>query len=213
MKKITVLLIIFLALSTFDGFSQFANDGSYLWNSTIITYSFNDKTELVFANKDHYNNQIDRLDYFHFELIGYRKLTDKISMGLGIRQTENYKNYRWNPGKTFLLYGIYIFNPWNMKIKLANRLVAKSYKTSDTQYGLDNITNFDFFVRSTNKFPKPYLMNEIFSNIGLAKVQTIRLHGGFRLFNRVHWGLDIYYCYLKSRTSGYSGDAHRNIHQ
>lgn len=201
MKKITALLIIFLTFLTHEGFAQIASDGLYFWNSTSITYSFNDKTEMVFANKDHYSNQIDRFDYFHFELIGYRKLTEKFSLGLGVRQTESYKTDRWNPGKTYLIYGVYFLNPWDIKIKFANRLVAKTYKTSDTQYGLDNITNIDFFARSTNKLPRPYLMDEIFSNLDLVKVQTIRLYGGFRLFNKKHWGLDIYYCYWKTRST------------
>ena len=201
MKKITVLFLIFLAVGIPKGFTQFAGDGSYFWNSTSITYSFNDKTDLVFGNKDHYSNQTNRFDYMHFEVIGYRKLSDKFSLGLGLRQTETYKSDRWNPGKTYMFYGVYVFNPLDIKIKFANRLVAKTYKISDTQYGFDNITNFDFFTQSANKLPKPYLMDEIFSNIGLKKVQTIRLYGGFRLFQKKHWGVDIYYCYMKTRST------------
>jgi hypothetical protein len=201
MKKIASLFVIFLAFYTPEGFAQFAGDGSYLWNSTSITYSFNDKTELVFGNKDHYSNQINRLDYFSFDLIGYRKLSKKFSLGLGLRQTESYKSDRWNPGKMYLFYGVYAFNPWDIKIKFANRLVAKTYKTSDTQYGLDNITNVDFFVRSTSKIPKPYLMDEIFSNLKSGKVQTIRLYVGFHLFKKEYLGIDLFYCYWKTRST------------
>lgn len=201
MKKIVLLFIVFIALQSPEGFARIADDGSYLWNSTSITYSFNNKTELIFANKDQYSNQIDRLDYFHFELVGYHKLTEKLSLGLGIRQTESFKTDSWNPGKTYMIYGVYFLNPGNVKIKFANRLVAKTYKTSDTQYGLDNITNFDFFARSANKFPKPYLMDELFSNLDMVKIQTIRLYGGFRLFDKKYWGLDIYYCYWKTRST------------
>jgi hypothetical protein len=201
MKKITLLIIILLALTIPDGFAQIAGDGSYFWNSISITYSFNDKTDLVFANKDHYSNQIDRLDYFHFELIGYRKLTKTFLLGLGVRQTESYKTDGWNPGKTYMLYGVFAWNPWNIKIKFANRLVAKASKTSDNQYGLDNITNVDFFTGSTSKLPRPYLMDELFTSLDIGKVQTIRLYGGFRLLNKKHWGLDIYYCYWKTRST------------
>jgi hypothetical protein len=201
MKKITSLVIILLAFWTSEGFAQFAGDGSYFWNSTTITYSFNDKTELYFGNKDHYSNQINRFDYMHFELIGYRKLSKTFSLGLGIRQTENYKSDQWNPGQSYVFYGVLLLNPWDIKIKFANRLVAKTYKTSDTQYGLDNISNVDFFAKSTNKIPKPYLMDEIFSNIALAKVQAIRLYGGLRLLKYEHWSLDIYYCYVKTRST------------
>jgi len=201
MKKITLLILIFLTLFISEGFAQIASDGSYLWNSTSITYSFNDKTELVFANKDHYSNQLDRFDYFHFELIGYHKLSEKFSLGLGVRQTENYKSERWDHGQTYMLYGVFAFNPWNMKIKFANRLVSKTYKTSDSQYGFDNITNIDFFAGSTSKLPKPYLMDELFTSLNLGKLQTIRLYGGFRLLKTEHFGLDIYYCFLKTRST------------
>lgn len=201
MKKIILLIIIFVLQFIPEGFSQIASDGSYFWNSTSITYSINDKTELYFGNKDHYSNQISRLDYLHFELIGYRKLTKTFALGLGVRQTENYKTDGWNPGKTYMLYGVFLVNPWDIKIKFANRLVAKTYKTSESQFGLDNITNVDFFSRSTSKLPKPYLMDELFTSLNLGKVQTIRLYGGFRLLKTEHFGLDIYYCYLKTRST------------
>ena len=201
MIKITGLILILFALCSSDGFAQLASDGSYFWNLTNIAYSVNDKTELVLSNKDHYSNQINDLDYFHFDLIAYRKINKKLSLGLGLRQTESYKSNRWNPGQTYMLYGVYAWNPWNIRIKFANRLVSKTYKTSDTQYGLDNITNVDFFVRSTNKWLKPYLMDEVFTNLNYQKVQTIRLYGGFRVFKNEHFGIDIYYCYWKGRST------------
>lgn len=202
MNKITVLLILLLNFfAASEGFAQMGSDGSYFWNSTSITYSFNDKTELYFGNKDHYSNQINRLEYYHFELIGYRKMTDKFSLGLGVRQTENYKLNGWNPGQTYMFYGVYVLNPWNLKIKFANRLTAKVSKFADTQYGLDNISNIDFFVRSTSKIPKPYLMDEIFASFNLERIQTIRIYGGFHVLKKEHWGIDIYYCYLKTRST------------
>jgi hypothetical protein len=199
MKKITSLLILFIAFYSVRGFAQLANGGTYFWNLTSITYSVNDKTELVLQNKDHYSNEINHLDYFHFDLTGFRQISEKFSLGLGIRQTESYKPERWNPGQSYLLYGVYEFTPGNIKIKFANRFQAKTYKTSDSQYEVDNITNVDFFVRSTGKFPRPYLMDELFFNLKLANVQTLRLYGGFRLINNEHFGIDIFYCYWKTR--------------
>lgn len=202
MNKFTLFLsIIFIAVGSAKGFAQFFNDGSYLWNSTSITYALNDKTELYLGNKNHFSNQISRLDYYHFELIGYYKLGKTFSLGLGVRQTENYKSDQWNPGQTYMFYGVYKWNPWNMKIKFANRLMTKTYKSSDTQYGLDNVSNIDFFVHSTNSRPKPYLMDELFSSLNLGKLQTIRLYTGFHVFNKQYWDLDLYYCYWKSRST------------
>ena len=201
MKKISILVLFFIIGFVWRGFSQLASDGSYFWNSLGVTYSINDKTELVFGNKDHYNNQINHFDYLHFELIAYRKLTSDFSLGLGIRQTESYKLNQWNPGQTYMFYGVYTLNPWGLKIKFANRLAAKTYKTAETQYGLDNNSNIDFFVRSTCKFPKPYIMDEIFSNLELGKIQTIRLYGGFHFIKKNHWGIDLYYCYMKTRST------------
>jgi len=201
MKKITAVIIILLSVCGNKVFAQFSADGSYIWNTTSITYTLNDKTELSLGNKDHYNNQIDRLDYYHFELTGYRKLTNQFSLGLGLRQTESYKSNGWNPGQTYLLYGVLFFNPLDMKIKFSNRLTAKVSKTAETQYGLDNISNIDFFVRSTCKFPKPYLMDEIFSNINSVQIHTIRIYGGFHVFKREHFGIDLYYCNWQTRST------------
>ena len=201
MVKFAGLLLFILVFGISASFAQLGSDGSYLWNSTNITYSFDDKTELTFGNKDHYNNQIDRLDYYHFELIGYRRLTSKFSLGLGLRQTESYKSNVWNPGQTYLLYGVLFFNPLDMKIKFSNRLTAKVSKTVEMQYGLDNISNIDFFVRSTCKFPKPYLMDEIFSNINSGQIQTIRIYGGFHVFKKEHFGIDLYYCNWQTRST------------
>lgn len=201
MNKITFLIIICFILISSEGYSQLAKDGSYLWNSTSITYSVNTKTDLVFGNKDQFSNQIDRLEYYHLELIAYRKLTTDFSIGLGLRQTESYKSAKWNPGQTILLYGVCFLNPGSVKIKFANRLTSKISKTSATQYGLDNITNVDFFTRSTSKLPKPYLMDELFSSLSAGKIQTIRIYGGFRIFKTRHFGLDIYYCYWKNRSA------------
>ena len=199
MIKLTGLIFIFFTFCSSEGFTQFASDGSYIWNSTSITYSVNDKTDLVISNKGHYSNLNDRLDYFHFDLIAYHKITDMLSLGMGFRQTESFKFNSWNPGRTYMLYGVYFWHPYNMIAKIANRLVSKTYKASDTQYGLDNITSIDFFVRSTNKLPKPYLMSELFTNINFQKVHTMRLYGGFHLFRNKHFGIDIYYCYQKTR--------------
>jgi len=199
MIKITGFIIILFAFCSSDGFAQFTSDGSYLWNSTSITYSVNDKTDLVISNKDHYSNQNDHLDYFHFDLIAYHKISKKFTLGLGFRQTESFKSNRWNPGQTYMLYGVYFWHSDNMLVKVANRIVSKTYKAWDTQYGLDNITSIDFFVRSTNKLPKPYLMSELFTNINFQKVQTARLYGGFRLIRSKYLGIDIYYCYQKTR--------------
>ena len=199
MIKITGLILILFVLCFSEGFAQFASDGSYIWNSTSITYSVNDKTDLVISNKGHYSNQNDQLDYFHFDLIAYHKITKKLSLGLGFRQTESFKSNSWNPGQTYMLYGVYFWHPDNMIVKVANRLVSKTYQASNTQYGLDNITSIDFFVRSTNKLPKPYLMGELFTNINFQKVQTARLYGGFHLFRSKYFGIDIYYCYQKIR--------------
>ena len=201
MAKFKLLLLFLFVLGVSDCFAGLGSDGSYFWNSTGITYSFNDKTELYFGNKDHYSNQINRFDYIHFELIGYRKITNKFSLGLGARQTESYKSNGWNPGQTYLFYGVLLFNPLDMKIKFANRLTAKVSKTTDTQYGLDNISNIDFFVRSVWKFPKPYLMDEIFSNFNVGKVQTVRIYGGFHVFKRELLGIDLFYCYLATRST------------
>jgi hypothetical protein len=195
------LLLFVLFFISINGAAQVGSDGSYFWNSNGITYPVTEKYELYFGNKNHYSNQIGHMEYFHFELIGYRKITNKFSMGLGVRQTENYKSDKWNPGQTYMLYGVLLFNPLDIKIKFANRLTAKASKTAETQYGLDNISNVDFFTKARCKFPKPYLMDEVFSNFNSGKVQTVRIYGGLHILKKAHWGIDLYYCYWQTRST------------
>jgi hypothetical protein len=195
------LLLFVLFCISVNGVAQIGSDGSYLWNSNGITYPVNEKYELNFGNKNHYSNRMGHMEYFHFELIGYRKITNKFLLGLGIRQTESYKSDKWNPGQTYMLYGVLLFNPLDIKIKFANRLTAKASKTAETQYGLDNISNVDFFTKARCKFPKPYLMDEVFSTFNSGKVQTVRIYGGFHMLKKAHWGIDLYYCYWQTRST------------
>jgi hypothetical protein len=199
--KFSVSLIVLVVVISLHGFAQIGSDGSYYWSSIGITYPINGKYELCFGNKDHYSNQENRFDYYHFEMIGYRKITNVFSLGLGARQTESYKSGQWNPGQTYMFYGVFQFNPLGIKIKFANRLVAKVNKTADTQYGLDNISNVDFFTKSKCRFPKPYLMDEIFSNFNSQRVQTIRIYTGFHVVKKTHWGIDLFYCYQQTRST------------
>lgn len=199
MNKTTTLLIIFFTLSLSEAFAQLAKDGSYIWNVLNVSYSINDKTDLVLSNKNHYSNQTDRVDFSHTELTAYRKISPKFSVGLGYRQTESYKIQQWVAGHNYLLYGVYLLTPGNVKIKFTNRLAYKTFKAYAPQYTFDNITTVDLFVRSVSKLPKPYLNEEMFSELKSLKVQNFRLYGGFHLFKREHWGVDMFYCYWKTR--------------
>jgi len=201
MIKYLYLLIFFMSLITIKGFGQLGNDGSYLWNTIGINYSLDDRTEFVLSNKDHFNLQIGRLDYFHFDLAGYRKLTNHFSMGLGLRLNETYKTETWNRGGAYMFYGVYSGNSRNIRIRFANRVAIRTFKISETQHTFDNITNIDFFVQSVSKFPKPFLMDELFTNLDFRKVQTIRLYGGFHMLKLKNIGIDLYYCYQKTRPS------------
>jgi hypothetical protein len=199
MIKCSIQLFVFLAIFTLNGFGQLNNDETYLWNSTGINFSLGDKTEFILSNKDHFNVKTGHLDYFHFDLAGYRKLSDHYSLGLGIRLNETYKSNLWNRGGAYMFYGVYTGIHGNIKIRFANRVAVRTFKISETLFTFDNITNIDFFVRSVSKWPKPYLMDEIFTNIEYRKIQTIRLYGGFHMLKLKKIGVDLYYCYQKAR--------------
>lgn len=201
MNKITIILTFFIFLFSYAGFAQLGGDGSYLWNSTSITYSVNKKTELVFSNKDHFNNQISRLDYYHFEFYAYHELIRNFSLGLGFRQNETLKTGRWSPGNAWFFYGVSYLHPGSIKIKFSNRFAIRTYRLSETQYTFDNNTIIDFFSQSTRKLPKPFLQDELFTNLKEQKVQTVRLYGGLHLLKSLHWGLDLYYCYTTTWSS------------
>ena len=98
-----------------------------------------------------------------------------------------------------MFYGVYFGNPGNVKIRFANRVAIRTFKISETQHTFDNITNVDFFVRSVSNWPKPYLMDEIFTNLDYLKIQTIRLYGGLHMLKLKNIGVDLYYCYQKAR--------------
>ena len=192
---IKIFLFFLSAFFCNDVYPQFASDGSYFWNVTNVNYTINEKTYLFLNTKEHFSNQTDRIDFFHLELTAYRKLTPKFSMGLGYRQTESYKLSNWYAGHNYLLYGMCIFSPANLKIKFANRVVYKSFKNADSQIGLDNMTNVDFFARSTSKIPKPYVADELFSELKSFKLQNVRFYGGLHLLKAEHLSVDVFYCY------------------
>lgn len=199
MNKNTILLIFFLSLTAFTSFSQIGSDGSYLWNSMNITYSVSPKTQLVLANKDHFNNQIGRLDYYHFDFTVYHEIVRNFSLGLGLRQNETLKSGNWTPGNAYFFYGVYNFSPANIKIKFSNRLALRTFRISETQYTFDNNTILDFFSKSNSIIPKPFLQDELFTNLKAEKIQTLRLYGGIHLLKKLHWGMDLYYCYTAIR--------------
>src|ERR1035437_2336403 len=153
MRRSKLILIVLLSVCISDCFAQFPNDGSYFWNVTNVNYTINDKTSLLLNMKEQFSNQINRIDFFHAELTAFRKINTTFSVGLGYRQTENYRSAIWCAGHNYLLYGICLFYPANMKIRFANRVVYKSFKQDDSQVGFDNISNIYFFVRSTNHIP------------------------------------------------------------
>ena len=202
MKKILILILMGLAAAAQPVAAQAGRDGFNLWNSTHVFYPLTDKLQFDFGNKDQYSPWNSRLDYYFLDLTAYQKISSHFSVGLGVRRTHSYQSTGWKPGNTILVYGVWFLNPGSVKIKLANRVTAKVYKNSETIYGLDNITNVDFFTHSTRKFPKPYLMDEIFSDLNAGRIQTVRIYGGFRLLKFRHFGFDIFYCYWKSNSAG-----------
>jgi hypothetical protein len=200
MKKITVVILLLLSVSGNNLFAQLSADGSYIWNTTSITYTLNDKTELSLGNKDHYSNQINQLDYYYFDLTGYRKLTNHLLLGMGYRRSSTYKSALWSPSNNYLSYLVYLAEPGNMKIRCATRFAYKTFETADSQYSIDNISTFDFFVKSKWHFPKPYLMDEIFTEIKTKRFQNVRIYGGLHLLKMKYFGLDLYYCYWRAHS-------------
>ncbi|MBC8004590.1 MAG: DUF2490 domain-containing protein [Verrucomicrobia bacterium] len=194
------LLIVFAACIP-NCYAQSSTDGSYFWNVFNINYRISEKTDLLLNTKEHYSNQVDRVDFYHGELTLYRKLGPTFSMGLGYRQTGNYRSEQWSGGHNYLLYGVHLFQRGSIKIKIANRFVYKTFRHSETQYALDNISNVDFFTRSVSWVPKPYYCHELFTEIKTRKIQNIRLYGGLHVLKSKYVGFDLFYCQWFSQSS------------
>ena len=199
--KLKCFLFLVFVVCQSTGYAQLSTDGSYIWNVFNVNYRIDDQTDLFLNTKEHYTNQADRFDFYHAELTLYRKLGEKFSLGLGYRQTGNYHPEQWTGGHNYLLYGVHFFHPWNVKIKIANRFVYKTFAHSETQYGLDNISNIDFFAQSVNKIPKPYLCEEIFTEARTRKIQNIRVYGGLHVIKTKYIGFDLFYCYWLTQSA------------
>jgi hypothetical protein len=182
-------------------FAQEEKAGSYLWNTVQVNYQLKQKYELVFTNRIFYNTQIERMDFYYFDLTGYRTFNRHLSMGLGYRNIHNYKVIDWKSGNLFFLYGIYNANPGFFKLKIATRVGYKHFKTDNSQIGLDNISTIDLFANSARKFPKPYLTEEAFSELKSMKIQHLRLFAGLHLLKKEHWGFDVFYARWKSHVT------------
>lgn len=200
MAKINGLFLFLLVFSFSKSFAQLANDGSYFWNTTSVTYQPDEKTEFTLGNKDQYSNQINHLEYYYFDFTGYRKVLTYLQLGGGYRFSSTFKSNTWNPSNNYLLYIVYLAQPGNMKIRCATRLAYKTFRTGNDQYTIDNISNIDFFVKSKCRFPKPYLMDEVFTEIKTKRFQNVRIYGGFHLLKKKYFGLDLYYCYWRSHS-------------
>lgn len=193
--------LLFLVVVGFSkSFAQSGIDGSYLWNSTSVTYVYDEKNEFTIGNKDHFSNQINKLDYYYFDLTGYHKFTSHFQLGAGFRYSATLKTDVWNPSNNYLGYFVYLAQPGSLKIRFATRFAYKTFKTGNDQYSIDNISNIDFFVKSKSWFPKPYLMDEIFTELKTKRFQNVRIYGGFHLLKQKYFGLDLYYCYWRSHS-------------
>jgi hypothetical protein len=193
--------LIFLLVSVLSGvFARSGSDGSYFWNTVVVNCQLNSKYELTFINKEHYSNQVSRFDFYYLDFAGYRKVNPHLSIGLGYRKSESYKSAQWNPGNNYFLYGIYYASPGSLKLKISNRFGYKTFYQADSQYAWDNISNLDFFTKSSGKLPKPYLSQELFSELKSMKIQNYRMFGGLHLLRKDHFGIDAYYCYWKTRS-------------
>lgn len=199
--KLRGLLFLLFLFCCSAGFAQFSTDGSYIWNVFNVNCHITNKTDLYLNTKEHYKNQADRFDFYHAELTLYRKLGPKFSLGLGYRQTGSYKPEQWTGGHNYLFYGVHYLSPGNIKIKIANRFVYKTFRHSDTQYALDNISNVDFFARSVNKIPKPFLSEELFTEVKTKKIQNVRFYGGLHVLKSKYVGFDLFYCYWLTQST------------
>lgn len=182
-------------------FGQLGDDGTYLWNTIQVNHKWGQKYELVFTNRVFYSDISDRLDYYFLDLTGYRTVTKHVSVGLGYRRTETYKTDRWNYGNIYWMYGVIYAKAAGVKFKIANRLGHKSFKEVDSQIAFDNISTIDFFTNSTSKIPKPYVIEEVFSEVKSMKVQNMKLFTGLHLLKKPNFGFDVFYAFWKSNTS------------
>lgn len=201
MKKYFAAVFIFFLFLSHEGYSQFGKDGSYLWNTVQVNHKFNPKYEVVFTNRVFYNHISDRMDFYFFDLTGYRMLTRHFSLGLGLRRIESYKSDRWDPVNVLWTYGIIYAQTVGMKFKIANRFGYKTYRDSESQLALDNISTVDFFTNSKNRIPKPYLLTEVFSELKSMKIQNVRIFTGLHLLKFRSVDFDGFCALWKSNTS------------
>lgn len=201
MIKFTRLIIFCFMLLQCFVYAQDEGAGSYFWNTVQFNHPIKQNYELVITNRIFYNTQIERMDFYYFDLSGYRTFSRHFSLGLGYRNTHSCKVRNWNSGNLFLLYGIYHANPGFIKLKIATRLGYKQFESDDSQIGLDNISTIDFFANSARKFPKPYIAEETFSELKSMKIQHLRLFTGFHLLKKEHWAFDVFYARWKSHVT------------
>lgn len=201
MNKIILILLFVVVSYTQTVFGQLGNDGTYLWNTIQINHKLGQKYELVFTNRVFYSDISDRLDFYFLDLTGYRALTKHFSAGLGFRRTESYKTDQWNYGNIYWTYGVIYAKTGGVKFKISNRLGYKSFKDLDSQIALDNISTIDFFTNSTSRIPKPYVIEEVFSELKSMKIQNMKLFTGLHLLKNPNFGFDVFYAFWKSNTT------------
>ena len=168
---------------------------NYVWSYSSMSGNISEKTQLVFAEKLHYNVTRGQFDYNQSDLILYRKLHKNFSIGMAIRNAHAGRNGNRVSEITPQLYGVYKANPKNIGIIWSNRFGYRNFDTGDKQVRYRNKLTLISPLSYTKLRIRPYVAEEMFIKLNQDGFYNLRLFGGLYLFDIRFLKVNLFYCY------------------
>ncbi|HBL75433.1 MAG: hypothetical protein A2W90_03880 [Bacteroidetes bacterium GWF2_42_66] len=168
---------------------------NYLWSYTSLSEDINEKTQIVFSEKVHYNLSEKLSDYNQFDIILYRDIHKNFSVGLALRNAYSGGRNNWVSEITPQIYGVYKGSLNKFSINWSNRIDFQNFDTGAKRTRYRNKLTV-IFPRSYTKLKiSPFLAEEMFVKFNDDGFYNFRLFGGAYLFDIRFLKANLFYCY------------------
>lgn len=202
MKRSTQLLLFASLLLLLGGqqvFSQEKRD-FYLWNTTYLQARLSSQYSFRLSAKVQYLTSDDLREMTYLDAAVSRKMNDWLNLGLAFRTTQHKKLTSDKMEYRPQLVTTMNWTSSKIKFSTTNRPEYLMFSEGDN-YGRVYHNIFVHFS-SFEKWPKPYLGEELFTKLNSDQLHLARIYGGLHVLERQHFRVDVYYVWQQLKVSG-----------
>jgi hypothetical protein len=182
-----------------DSFRQ--GRSTYLWNTTSLITSLNEKSSLRFRIKTQYLASEDTRESTFLECSASRTMNSWLRLGLGFRAVQTPKEtgdvYEYRPQLITTVYN----SKYPVKYSSINRLEHRSFNKGESHFRYYHNISVDFPAFAP-KVPKLFLIEELFTKLNEESLHLIRVYGGLHIYERSHFVVDLFYVWQQTKTGG-----------